>query len=437
MALTTDAARIRNVALVGPRHTGKTTLVECLALATGAISRAGSVQEGSTLADQGDAEHRQSRSVPLDLVRLEWQGVHLNLLDTPGYADFAGEVRAGLHAADAALFVVSAVDDIDGATAMLWQECTALAMPRAIVITNADRDHSDVEATLEECRVHFGADAPIHPLYLPLHADDGRVAGLIGLLSESIRDYSTGSRVDRDADPQHIDLISDARTGVLEAIVTESEDEVLVEHFLDGKELAFDTLVSDLAKSVARGRFFPVLVTATTPTGFGMAELLEVLTQAFPSPLEAPLPLVTGPDGTPREPLACNPSGPLCAEVVHTTSDAHGGRICHVRVFSGTLTSDTTLHVSGPFPADLGHEDPDLDERIGGISVHGGTTSHPASWIGAGDLGLVTRLPHAQTGDTLSSPDLPLLIEPWSTPQPLLPAAILAQGASDEPWAPG
>lgn len=427
-----DPSRIRNVVLVGPSHAGKTTLVERLALATGTINRPGSVEDGTTLSDTDEAEHRQHRSVSLSLVPMEWEGVRINLLDTPGYADFVGEVRAGLRAADAALFVVSAVDGIDAATAMLWDECASVGMPRAIVVTKADRDRADVEGTFEACRALLGEGTGIHPLYLPLHADDGHVAGLIGLLSQGIRDYSDGTRVDRDPDPQHLDLISDARAGLLEGIITESEDEDLMERFLAEEDIAFETVVSDLEKAVARGHFFPVLFTAITPSGFGMAELLEVITRGFPSPLEHPLPTVTAPDGTPREPLSCDPSGALCAEVVQTSSDAYVGRISLVRVFSGTLHPDATLHVSGHFMSDRGHEDHDVDERMGGISTRVGKTLQPLAALGAGDIALVAKLPHAETGDTLSSPSLPMLIAPWSMPEPLLPVAILAHAASDE-----
>lgn len=427
-----DPARIRNVVLVGPSHAGKTTLVERLALATGAINRPGSVEEGTTLSDSDEAERRQQRSVSLSLVPLEWEGMRLNILDTPGYADFVGEVRAGLRAADAALFVVSAVDGIDTATAMLWDECAAVGMPRAIVVTKADRDRADVEGTVEACQTLLGEGSGILPLYLPMHADDGRVAGLIGLLSRGIRDYSEGIRVDRDPDPQHVDLISDARAALLEGIITESEDEDLMDRFLAGEDIAFETVVADLEKAVARGHFFPVLFTATSPVGFGMAELLEVIARGFPSPLEHPLPMVTAPDGSPREPLACDPRGPLCAEVVQTSSDSYVGRISLVRVFSGTLHPDATLHVSGHFLAERGHADHDVDERMGGISIRVGKALQPVAALGAGDIGLVSKLPHAETGDTLSSPESPLLIEPWSMPEPLLPVAILAHAASDE-----
>lgn len=428
----TGPGAIRNVVVVGPSHAGKTTLVERLALATGAITRAGSITEGSTLSDTDVAEHRQQRSVSLSFVPLDHAGVRINLLDTPGYADFVGEVRAGLRAADAALFVVSAVDGVDAATIMLWDECAAVGMPRAVVITKADRERADVEATIELCQSLFGEGQGVLPLYLPLHADDGHVAGLIGLLSQGIIDYSNGARDVRNPDPQHLPLIEDARTALLEGIITESEDETLMDRFLASEEVPFDTLVADLEKAVARGHFYPVVITATTPTGFGIDELLEVITKGFPSPLEHPLPAVTTPDGTPQAPLACDPAGPLCAEVVKTSSDPYVGRLSLVRVFSGTLRADATLHVSGHFMSDRGHEDHDLDERVGSLVSPLGKVQRPLGSVIAGDIAAVAKLGHAETGDTLSSPEHPLLIEPWVMPDPLLPVAIVAHSSSDE-----
>ncbi|MFM9049663.1 MAG: elongation factor G-like protein EF-G2 [Actinomycetota bacterium] len=423
---------IRNVVLVGPSHSGKTTLVEHLALATDAISRAGMVEDGSTLSDGDDAEHRQQRSVSLSLVPVDHDGVRINLLDTPGYADFVGEVRAGLRAADAALFVVSAVDGVDSATSMLWDECAAVGMPRAIVITKADRQRADVEGTIEHCQVLFGDGLGVHPLYRPLHADDGHVAGLIGLLSRRIFDYSDGVRIEVSPDPEHLSLIEDSRTSLLEGIITESEDETLMDRFLAGDEVPFDTLVEDLEKAVARGHFFPVLITATSPVGFGMSELLEILVRGFPSPLEHPLPAVTSPDGAPESPLTCDPSGTLCAEVVKTSSDPYVGRMSLVRVFSGTLRSESTLHVSGHFMSDRGHDDHDLDERVGALISPLGKTQRAIGQVIAGDIAAVAKLNHAETGDTLSSPAHPLLIEPWVRPDPLLPVAIVAHASSDE-----
>jgi elongation factor G len=427
-----DPSQIRNVVLVGPSHSGKTMLVESLALTTGAINRAGTIESGSTLSDSDEAEHRQGRSVSLSLVPLEWQGVRINLLDSPGYADFVGEVRAGLRAADAALFVVSAVDGVDAATSLLWDECAAVGMPRAVVITKTDNARADTEGVLDRCHELFGEGQGVLPLYLPLHADDGQVAGLIGLLSRQIFDYSGGSRVERDPDPQHVELIEDPRTALIEGIITESEDETLMERFLGGEDVAFDTLVSDLEKAVARGHFFPALLTASSPTGFGMEEVLEILVRGFPSPLEHEVPAVTAPDGSPREPLRCDANGPLCAEVVKTSSDSYAGRQSLVRVFSGTLRADSTLHVSGHFLTERGHEDHDVDEKGGSISLPLGRNLNAVDELRAGEIGVVSRVAHAETGDTLSSPENPLLIEPWVMPDPLLPVAITAHSNADE-----
>ncbi|HEX8002817.1 MAG TPA: elongation factor G-like protein EF-G2 [Mycobacteriales bacterium] len=427
--MSSSPGNVRNVVLVGHSGAGKTTLVEALLVATGAISRAGRVEDGTTVTDFDDAELRQHRSVSLALAPIEHAGIKVNLLDAPGYADFVGDLRAGLRGADAALFVVSAVDGIDGATRMIWDECAAVGMPRAIVVSKIDRDRADFEETVALCQRVFGDG--VLPLYLPLHTDDEHVGGVIGLLSQRIFDYSSGSRVERDPDPEHLPLIEDARNALIEGIIAESEDETLMDRYLGGEDIDTKVLVDDLETAVARGSFYPVLVTSAT-TGLGMAELLEVLTSAFPSPLEHPLPVVTSPAGEPRPPLTCDPAGPLAAEVIKTTTDPYVGRISLVRVFSGTLRPETTVHVSGHGLADRGHEDHDVDERVGTLSSPLGKTQRPVNECVAGDICAIAKLQRAETGDTLSDKDGPLLIEPWDMPDPLLPVAIQAKTKTDE-----
>src|ERR687886_801342 len=147
---------IRNVVLVGHSGAGKTTLVESLLVATGTINRAGRVEDGTTVTDFDEAEQRQNRSISLAVAPFEFNGVKVNLLDTPGYADFVGDLRAGLRAADAALFVVSAVDGVDGSTQMLWEECAAVGMPRAVVVTKLDKERADFDEALAICQRVFG-----------------------------------------------------------------------------------------------------------------------------------------------------------------------------------------------------------------------------------------------------------------------------------------
>ncbi|MTE18213.1 elongation factor G-like protein EF-G2 [Streptomyces sp. TRM43335] len=438
---------LRNVVLVGHSGAGKTTLVDALALASGAVNRTGRVEDGGSLSDYDEIEHRQQRSVQLSLVPLEWNGIRINLLDTPGHADFVGELRAGLRAADAALFVVSAADGVAGSTRLVWEECAAVGMPRALVVTHLEAARADFDEMTEVCRRVFGGDDPdaVLPLYLPLHGEersDGHapVAGLIGLLTQRIFDYSSGERVERAPDPEHLPLIADARARLIEGIIAESEDETLMDRYLGGEEVRTETLVEDLEKAVARGVFHPVLAAAPAAEGarqgLGTVELLELVTSGFPSPTEREIPPVTTPDGRPCPPLACDPDGPLVAEVVKTSSDPYAGRMSLVRVFSGTLRPDAAAHVSGHGPADRGpapgREPHDVDERVGALTSPFGRRQRHLPKAVAGDLACVARLSRAETGDTLSDKDTPLLVEPWVLPDPLLPVAVEAHGRSDE-----
>ncbi|MFB7355399.1 elongation factor G-like protein EF-G2 [Streptomyces gardneri] len=446
-ALTADRpASVRNVVLVGHSGSGKTTLVEALAQATGAVNRAGRVEDGGTVSDYDEIEHRQQRSVQLSLVPVGWDGFKINLLDTPGYADFVGELRAGLRAADAALFVVSAAQEADavaGSTRMVWEECAAVGMPRAIVVTHLDTARTDFTELTAVCADLFGHDDPdaVLPLYLPVRGTEGAdghapATGLVGLLSERILDYSTGVRREEEPDESQRELIAEARARLIEGIIAESEDETLMDRYLGGEEIDVKTLVDDLEKAVARGSFHPVLAAAPASDGgtqgLGTLELLELITGGFPSPLEHEPPAVTTPDGQARPPVTCDPDGPLVAEVVKTAADPYVGRISLVRVFSGTLRPDETVHVSGHGLADRGHEDHDVDERIGGLTSPFGKQQRPMAHCVAGDLACVARLGRAETGDTISAKSDPLLMEPWSMPEPLLPLAVEAHSKADE-----
>ena len=423
------ADRLRNVVVVGHSGAGKTTLVEALLARTGTIPRAGSVADGSTVTDSEEVEVRLQRSVALALAPLEHAGVKVNLLDTPGSADFVGELRAGLRAADAALFVVSAVDGVDARTVQLWQECAAVGMPRAVVVTQLDRPRADFDEAVALCQRLLGEG--VHPLYLPLHGDDESVAGLLSLVTQRVYDWSSGDRVERDPDPEHLPLVESARGELLEAIIAESEDETLLDRYLAGEQIDTKVIVNDLEVAVARGHFYPVLPAAPLSL-LGTDELLELLTQALPTPLEHPCPVVTRPDGSPAAPITCDPNGPLVAEVVKTTSDAYLGRVSLVRVFSGTLRPDQVVHVSGHGMVERGHPDHDADERVGSLSTPLGSAMRPVAECPAGDLCTVAKLTTAETGDTLSGKDDPLLVAPWELPEPQHAIAIEAASRADE-----
>jgi elongation factor G len=400
--------QIRNVALVGHCGVGKTTLTEHLLAAAGAISRAGTVVDGGTVSDADPVEVSQQRSVFLSACPLRYGEVVINLLDTPGFADFVGELRAGLRAADAALFVVSAADDLDETTLALWEECAALGMPRAVVINRLDAPRADLKQALAACREAFGGvdGNAVLPLYLP--TADG--AALTDLLSSK----DAALEVDRSA--------------LIEAIIAESEDESLLDRYLGGADLDPAVLAADLHTAVGRGHFHPV-VPVCAGTDLGLTELLDLIVKGFPTPLERPLPKAWTPIGAPGPELACDPAGPLAAEVVRTWIDPYLGRVSLVRVFSGTVRTDTALHVSGHGGESRGHPDHDADEKTATLLS---STLNPIDQAFAGDLCVIARLASAETGDTISAQSKPLLILPWEMPDPLLPMAVRAATRNDE-----
>lgn len=397
-------AAIRNVVLVGPSGSGKTTLVEALLLHAGVLTRAGTVLDGTTVCDHEPAEVEQQRSVGLALASLQHGAVKINLLDTPGYADFVGELRAGLRAADCALFVMAANDVVDAATKALWRECADVGMPRAVVVTKLDHARATFAGAVQSAQESFGDK--VIPLYLP--EGDGLVS-----------------------------LLADDAT-LIEGIIEESEDETLMERYLGGEQIDNAVLVADLERAVARGSFFPVIPVCST-TGTGAAELLDVIARGFPSPPEHVPPQVFTPAGVEKSAPACDPAAPLLAEVVKTTSDPYVGKVSLVRVFSGTIRPDTTVHVSGHFnsfadPAAgcAAHEDHDEDERVGALSFPLGRKQRPAAEVIAGDICAIARLTCAETGDTLSDKASPLVCRPWTMPAPLLPMAIVPHAKTDE-----
>jgi len=391
--------RIRNVVLVGPAGSGKTTLTETLLATSGAVSR---------------PDHPHGRTISLVVTPLVREGIKINLIDTPGYADFVGELRAGLRAADCALFVIAANEGVDDSTRALWRECASVGMPRAVVITKLDQARADYEGLLGDARAAFGDR--VMPLFVPVR-EGAAVVRLTGLLAPGP------------------DEVAGLRGDLIEAVIEESEDETLMDRYVGGEEIDEKVLLGDLEQAVARATFFPV-VPVCSLTGVGCAELLDLAVRGFPSPAEHPSPDVFLPSGGAVAAITGDPEGPLVAEVVKTTSDPYVGRLSLVRVFSGTLVADQSVHVSGHFTAFFGeaagHPDHDEDERIGALAHVFGRTQAATDRVVAGDICAIGRLTRAETGDTLSDVDDPRVLRPWSMPEPLLPVAVVARSKADD-----
>lgn len=412
-------ADVRTIALVGPAGAGKTTLLQALLVRTGALP-----QDRRDALDADDAEVRRGRTVRLAAAAVEHRGRRLNLLDTPGSPDFEGALRAGLRAADAALFVVPAVGGLDPRTAGLWQDCAAAGLPRAVVVTQLDRPGADFDESVALAQRLLGEG--VHPLHVPMHGDHDDVAGLIDLLRLRVSDWSGGDPVERDPDPEHLTLVEGVRGDLLEAVLAESDDPTLLDRYLDDDELDPALLTTAFDRAVAGGHLHPVL--AVSPRhGVGTAELLDLLAGSFPSPLEHPGPPVSGPDGSPAEPLTCDPDGRLVAEVLAAREDSGLGRLCLVRVRSGTLRPELPVRVTGR------QDDAAQEGVVGALRSPLGALLLPMQECGAGDVCVVAGLHHARAGDTLSCPDLPLLLAPWQLPEPQHPVAVTTAHAVDQP----
>jgi elongation factor G len=415
---------IRNVVLVGPSGAGKSRLFDHIV---------------TTLTGSTKPPREGERNPGLRAATLQGDGVVITLLDAPGNPDFVGEVRAGLRAADAALFVVSAADGADAATRALWHECAIVGMPRAVVITQLDARDADFAATLEDCQAHFGAG--VQPLGVPIPGSEGAVTSIADLLLGEIHDYTDGRRSIRKAGDEHADVFDSYRGGLIEGIIEESEDSSLMDRYLEGEDLDFATLEADLLAAVAHGSFYPALP-VSAETGAGVTVLLHMVGAAFPHPGMRPVPTVTPVDGGEAVTLEADPTGPLVAEVVNTRSDAYVGHLSLVRIFSGTLRADRPVHVSGHLerlgvPTGEGHVAHDEDVRPGAIAAPFDEDLLTKTEAGAGEVVVVTKLATAQTSDSVSSPERPLLVTPWALPDALLPAAVAAKTRADEDKMPG
>jgi elongation factor G len=400
--------RVRNILIVGHGGAGKTSLVEAVLHATGATNRIGRVEDGTTVTDFEPEETRKQISVSLAVAPVEHDGFKLNLLDAPGYADFVGDVRSALPAADAVLFVVSAVEGVETQTEVIWTMAEELGLPRAFFINKLDRDRASFSRALDAIQAAFGKACP--PLYLPI-GEEHEFRGLVGLLSGRAFTYEGDRRIEGDVPADLKDAASSLREQLIEAVIQEAEDEELMDRYLGGDEIAPTDLIPDLEQSVAAGRLFPVLAGAAI-RNIGVAELLEVCTQAFPSPTERPA----------VEGRTADPDGPLAAYVFKTIADPYVGRMNLFRVVSGTFLPDSTVF----------NATKRKDERVGHLLTVRGKSQEPADKVVAGDIGAVAKLTDTSTGDTLTAKDAPVVLPAPAMPDPLLPIAIAPKSRGDE-----
>jgi elongation factor G len=413
---TYDAANIRNVLLVGHGGAGKTTVLEAMLFTSGAITRMGKVEDGNTVSDFEAEEVKKGISVSLAMAPVEWNGVKVNVLDAPGYADFVGDLRSAVRAADAVLLVVSAVDGVEVQTEVGWELAVEAGLPRAILINKLDRERASFERTLEQLVQSFGTQ--VAPLELPI-GEEHEFEGVADLLTRRAYRYGSGPTATEGEWPDDISGKADPYREKLMEAVAESSDE-LIEKYLEQGELSEDEIVHGVKRGFVEARIAPVLCGAASRP-IGVDRVLQFIVDEFPSPAERAPVTVVSKSGEEKE-RACDPSQPLTALVFKTIPDPYVGHITMFRVFSGSLRPDSSV-----FNATKGTE-----ERIGQLFTLQGKEHDSVSEVPAGDIGAVAKLSATTTGDTFSTKDEPVTLPPEPMPEPLLAFAIAPKTKGDE-----
>ena len=374
---------VRNVGVVGHQGAGKTTLVEALAFAIGMTTRQGRVEEGNTISDHDAEEQQRGMSITTSLVSIEHNGVRINLLDTPGYADFVGEVVAANSVVDAVIVVVDASSGVQVGTETVWRMAGKRGIPRAVVISRLDRDNSSFDEALDSVQSILGPEC--QPLYLP-NAAESAFSELIDVLG--------------DAD-------AEGRDGLVEQIVEADDDLMML--YLEDEEIEEDDLRAALKSAVLSGSLAPVLPTSAV-SGVGATELLRLIEEVLPDPSEAPA-IADGVDD----------NDAIGAFVFKTTADEFVGRLSYLRVVSGVVAGD----------AHLDNAQTGYDERLANLSRATGKTLSAVSELSAGDIGVVTKLQHTSTFHTLREKGSNLVIPAPAMPAPIFAAAVEPKTKAD------
>jgi elongation factor G len=405
---------LRNVVLAGHADSGKTTLAEHLLLSAGAITRLGKVEEGTTTLDFEPEEQKRKESLSLAVATFDHAEHRITVIDTPGYADFAGEMIEGFAAADGALITMDASGGVEAGTERAVALGRSMGRAAIFVITRCDRENADPIAALDALRSSFGNK--IAPLQLAIgHAEN--LKGYVDLVHRKAYVWEGGKRSEQPLPADMADEVARRRDQLLEA-AAEADDDVLVK-YLEGEEITDAELETCLHKGVRDSILAPVLISSATHD-IGIEGMLDAISRYLPSPAEEPPIKVTDGAGKTVE-VAQAESGPLVAQVFKTTADPFVGRLSYFRVYSGKIASHD--HVWNPTR--------DEEERIGQVLRVKGKDTEPVGVISAGEIGAVAKLVHTVTGDTLSAREHALTVAPLVFPEPMLPTSIEPQTKSD------
>lgn len=398
------AEHIRNVALISHVGAGKTSLIDAALYDSGAVTRHGKVDEGTSVVDYDPEELKRRMSLQVKALPVEWNDHKINFIDTPGYPDFVGEVKAGLRVADAALVVVTAEKGVEVGTELTWQYADERNLPRIVLVNKLDRENTSFEQALTSLRAQFGNN--IVPLQLPI-GEQASFNGVVDLVTRKGYTFEGGNSVQEIPVPDHLnEQIEEYREQLLEAAV--ESDDAIMEKFLEGETLSDEEINSVIKKGTQSGTIIPV-VCGSASKNIGVQTLLDTIVNYLPSPLD----IVADDVST---------FGDNVSAFIFKTANAQVGTISSFRVFSGTLKADMHLTNMGT----------GSDERMSQMVVQHGKTQEPATEIPTGDFGAVAKLSNSHTGDTLtSSKDATQPLDPIQMPRPCYTVAIVPHSQAD------
>lgn len=408
--------RLRNVGIIAHGGAGKTSLTESLLFNTGATTRIGRIADGTTITDFEPEEIKRKVTISAALAPCEWQESKINFIDTPGYADFVGEVKGVLRAVDSALVVLCAAAGIEVETEKVWKYSTELDLPKIVFINKMDRENADFYRVVQDMREKFGAR--ILPIQIPIGAEDN-FTGIIDLLKmKAIKPANKlGNQYMEEEIPADLmETAVDLRQKLMET-VAETDDELL-NKYLDGTELSNEEMNMGLAKGTSQGKIFPVLC-GSAYKNIGIQQVLDGAVAYLPSPESKS---ILGTHPVSEELIERKTDDPFSAMVFKTTADPFVGRLSYIRIFSGTMKPDSQLYNASKGKV----------ERVGNIFTLRGKHQEALPKIYAGDIVVVAKLQETGTGDSLCDKDKPIIFEPISYPKPMFIMCIEAKNKGDE-----
>ncbi|MCA1723883.1 MAG: elongation factor G, partial [Thermomicrobia bacterium] len=408
--------RLRNVVLLSHGGAGKTSLAEAMLFTAKATTRLGRVEEGTTISDWDPDEIKRHISVSTAVLPLEWRDHKINVLDAPGYADFVGEIKSALRAADAAVIVLCAASGVEVGSEQIWTYLDEARLPRLVFMNKLDRENANFARTLQQAQANWGS--AVIPLHLPI-GSEAAFSGYVDLLSRTA--YTTSGKNDGSAEKTSIpadmtDAVAEARLSLVEKIA--ETDDALIERFLGDEEIGEDELKVALRTAVAAGDIVPVLIGACHKTA-GTRALLDAIVDILPSADTASVAAQT-PDGKTIT-LKLGANEPAVALIFKTMADPYVGKLTYFRVYSGTIRTNTNL-------LDATRNKP---EHIGSLYMMRGKEQTAVGEVGTGDIGAVTKLAEAATGDTLCTPEHPVVLDGVHFPEPSYTVAVRPKSKGD------